>query len=105
MTCRKIALVLTTLAVLGCGTSEPPAEGDGPGSLTGFTGDAGTGDALAGVAVVVAGAAGTSGSDGRFRIDGVAGTAAVDIGSGVGQAIYIGGQLHVMVGAVLFRVD
>jgi len=39
----------------------------------------------------------------RYRAS--AGGGAVDIGSGLGRALHIGGQLHVMIGATLFRVD
>ena len=42
-------------------------------------------------------------SDRRYRA--AAGSPPTDIGSGLGRALYIGGQLHVLLGATLFRVD
>jgi hypothetical protein len=44
-----------------------------------------------------------SGSMRRYRLS--PGSAPVDIGSGIGTPVYVGGTLHVMIGSGLFRVD
>ena len=44
-----------------------------------------------------------TGVDRRYRA--APGAAAVDIGSALGRLLYIGGQLHLILGGTLFRVD
>jgi len=66
---NRFSTAVLALAVLGCSANESPSDGDGPGSVTGITQDAETGQPVTNADVVIAGITGSSGNDGRFRID------------------------------------